>query len=71
MVSSVRVVTASRPRNEYAAIAAPAKMVAKLAVSFKNGCALASPPAPLLDTTLPMASATKNTRTSSWKACST
>ncbi|WP_458113458.1 hypothetical protein M1D88_04905 [Arthrobacter sp. R1-13] len=67
MVSSVRVVTASNPRNEYAAMAAPAEMV----MSLKNGCAPANPRAPLADTTLPMASATKNMRTSSWNAIST
>ena len=71
MVSSVRVVTASNPRNEYAAMAAPAEMVAKLEVSLKNGWVLARPPAPWVDTTLPMDSATKNTMTSSWNAIST
>ncbi|SFT96168.1 hypothetical protein SAMN04487915_106144 [Arthrobacter sp. ov118] len=71
VVSSVRVVTASNPRNEYAAIAAPDEMVAKLEVSLKNGCVLARPPAPWVDTTLPMDSATKNTITNIWKAIST
>lgn len=52
-------------------MAAPAEMVVKLAVLLKNGWPLPSPPAPLADTTLPMASATKNTRTSSWNAIST
>ena len=46
-------------------------MVAKLEVSLTNGWLLSSPPAPEVDTTLPMDSATKNTMTSSWNAIST
>ena len=38
-------------------MAAPAEMVAKLAVSLKNGCPLASPPAPEVDTTSVQATA--------------
>jgi hypothetical protein len=34
-------------------MAAPPEMVARLAVSLKNGWVLARPPAPVVDTTLP------------------
>nr|WP_259465801.1 hypothetical protein [Rhodococcus opacus] len=37
LVSSASVVTASKPRNEYAAIAAAAEMPATVLLEFQNG----------------------------------
>ncbi len=70
-VSSVSVVTASKPRNEYAATAAAPMMLENCAFSPTNGEALTSAPAPSARTTLAMLSTTKIAMTRNWNAMST
>ena len=68
IVSSVNVVTASKPRNEYAAMAAPAVTPWNVAVEFRNGPAENSPAAPWFATTDPIDRPTNTTMTSTWNA---
>lgn len=69
IVSSVNVVTASKPRNEYVASAAPPEIVPSVAPEWKNGCELASA-SPTCSTCL-IESTTKKPITRIWNAIST
>lgn len=69
-VSSVSVVTASKPRNEYAASAAPAETPPQVVLSLTNGVTLNHAPAPSAASRCRSDSATKIATTSSWKAIS-
>ena len=63
MVSSVKVVTASKPRKEYAATAAPPPMATSVESMPVNGAALISPAPPSEANTSARERATKKTMT--------
>jgi hypothetical protein len=67
IVSSVSVVTASKPRNEYAAMPAPPAMAAIVVPGFTNGAVLNHPPTPSARKTCRSESTTNAATTSIWK----
>jgi hypothetical protein len=70
-VSSVRVVTASKPRKEYAAMAAPAAIPETVESPFRNGVTEKRLPTPEPATRERTASRTKKTSTRIWKVIRT